>query len=208
MPEGLSKWTIHCLSHEKKKIIFIRQSDNSDGVVPDDVEEDGHVETVADDNNQPSTSTQSSSHPEPVSISPIKPSSSTTEPAPVQTSSQPPPSSAPPPPCSRPELSSSPSSRPPPSASSSRPSYSLLSQCGVHKQKYNVFAAVSQVLELPRKRKSKFVARLLITDESLGVDGDLRTCFKFDILTDLMSQMPEFQVRILASDWLTHYALL
>ena len=77
---------------------------------------------------------------------------------------------------------------------SSRPKYSFLSNCKVHKNKYNVWAVVTEVLETPMRRKSKIVAKIQLTDESLSVAGDLRENFKFDILTDSFEQMPELVV--------------
>jgi len=80
-----------------------------------------------------------------------------------------------------------------PLALKQRPRYSLLSQCKINKQKYNVMAVVSEVLESKRKRKSKVVSRVLITDESLDIVGDLRGVFKFDILADNEREMPELE---------------
>ena len=57
-------------------------------------------------------------------------------------------------------------------------------------------AVISEVLETPRQRKSKIVSRVMITDESLQVDGDLTGAFKFDILVNSMDQMPEIQVNL------------
>merc|ERR1740128_667575 len=75
-----------------------------------------------------------------------------------------------------------------------RPQYTLLAQCRTHKQRYNVMAILTEIIETPRRRKSKIVAKVMITDESLEVAGDLREHFKFDILTDSMDQMPDLVV--------------
>ena len=75
-----------------------------------------------------------------------------------------------------------------------RPHYTTLSSCTTHKKRYNVFAVLSEVLETPRRRKSKIVTKLTIQDESLWSCGDLREYFKFDILSDSMEQVPVLEV--------------
>jgi len=60
--------------------------------------------------------------------------------------------------------------------------------------RYNVFAVVSEVVEQPRGRKSKIVARVRLQDESMVVCGDLTNSFRFDILASSMEQIPELEV--------------
>ncbi|XP_023325391.1 uncharacterized protein LOC111699066 isoform X2 [Eurytemora carolleeae] len=70
--------------------------------------------------------------------------------------------------------------------------YSTLKECRVKKTKYNVFAVVSEILELPQKRKDKLVMKMRIQDESLDHSG-VRGSFKFDILTSYMNEIPVIQ---------------
>jgi len=60
--------------------------------------------------------------------------------------------------------------------------------------RYNLFAVVSEVVEQPRGRKSKIVARVRLQDESMVVCGDLANSFRFDILASSMEQIPELEV--------------
>ena len=79
-----------------------------------------------------------------------------------------------------------------------RPQYTHLAQCRLHKKRYNVMAVLAEVIQLPRRMKSKIVAKVMITDDSLEIGGDLREHFKFDILTDSMEQMPDLTVYLLS----------
>ena len=67
-------------------------------------------------------------------------------------------------------------------------------------------AVLTDVIETARKRKSKIVAKVLLTDESLELSGDLREHFKFDILTDSMEQMPDLKVEFIL--YLTWYRVV
>ena len=53
--------------------------------------------------------------------------------------------------------------KPPPK----RPQYSSMSSCNIHKARYNLFAVLSEVVETPRRRKAKIVAKVALSEESL-----------------------------------------
>jgi len=68
--------------------------------------------------------------------------------------------------------------------------YTELKQCTKHKSRYNTWAVIKEVVELPTRRKTKLVARLLITDESLESWGDLSETYRFSILAGSMENIP------------------
>jgi len=75
-----------------------------------------------------------------------------------------------------------------------RSQYSKLADLKDTSARYNLFAVVSEVVEQPRGRKSKIVARVRLQDESMVVCGDLADSFRFDILASSMEQIPELEV--------------
>jgi len=77
---------------------------------------------------------------------------------------------------------------------SPRSQYCRLADLKDTSARYNVFAVVSEVVEQPRGRKSKIVARVRLQDESMVVCGDLTNSFRFDILASSMEQIPELEV--------------
>ena len=197
LPEDMSPWTIHCMMMEKPVVTFIKvdardemndvissTSEDNDNINNDNDPAESAINALIEDINKGADS-EFSSQP-PVTSTQAekalpKPSPPIRKPLPSPIKQVTSGSSA-----AQPQISSA-STQP-------RPQYTLLSNCKTHKQKYNVMAVLTHILETPRRRKSKIVAKLMIGDESLLVAGDLREYFKFDILTDSMEQIPELQV--------------
>ena len=203
LPEDMSCWTIHCLMADRLPVTLVKvdqerrkeqeqeRSKVAEDVAPDqdpcNIAIDALIDAINNDSDSefrsqprpseagagggPATSTQDINAPPPASsVSPVRPPSASIRP-----------------PARDVARLGSPRAQ-------TRPHYTLLAQCRQHKQRYNVMAVLSQVLETPRRRKSKIVAKVTITDESLEIAGDLREHFKFDILTDSMEQMPDLEV--------------
>ena len=210
LPEDMSCWTIHCLMRDRRPVTLVKVEQQRSKVAveappdrrPCDSAIDALIDAIDNDSDsefrsqaraseamadsQPSTaggpvtSTQDmldkcAAKPPPASnLSPIKSPGAAA--ATVAT------------------RKASPRPKAPPASLQPRPQYTLLAQCRVHKQRYNVMAVLAEIVETPRRRKSKIVAKVMITDESLEIAGDLREHFKFDILADSMEQMPDLVV--------------
>ena len=201
LPEDMSCWTIHCLMRDRRPVTLVkveqeeRRKEAPIGRDPCDTAIDALIEAIENDSDsefrsqaRPSDASQLQAGAGPVTSTqdmaeegavPLPPPASNL--SPIKTQVQP--TLAP--------RTASPRAQ-------ARPQYTLLAQCRTHKQRYNVMAVLTEIIETPRRRKSKIVAKVMITDESLEVAGDLREHFKFDILTDSMEQMPDLEVRLVS----------
>ena len=211
LPEDMSPWTIHCLMRDRRPVTLVKveqeRRKEAEEAPPGQEQCDAAIEALIDDINNDSDSTfrsqaqrpsesRADSQPQP------GPVTSTQEVA-VEGAALPPPANNLSPIKSQGPKVASPRRAPalstPKRAQAlaslqARPQYTLLAQCRVHKQRYNVMVVLTEVVETPRRRKSKIVAKVMITDESLEIAGDLREHFKFDILADSMDQMPDLEV--------------
>ena len=205
LPADMSPWTIHCLVRDRRSVTFIRvtaedsaETSRQEAHQPPVCSAADHTETaitalidaINNDSDpefhsqpRPVTSTQTEAPRPPASAASKQPL-----PSPIRAAVRPPETRA------GPSTAASTLARSASSSGQARPRYTPLAQCGGHKQRYNVMAVLAEVLETPRRRKSKIVARVMITDESLVITGDLREHFKFDILADSMEQMPDLKV--------------
>ena len=206
LPADMSLWTIHCLVRDRRTVTFVRvaaedsaetsrqeahqPSRGCNAADPTETAITALIDAINNDSDpefhsqpRPVTSTQTEAPRPPASAASKQPL-----PSPIRAAVRPPETRAGPSPATN-TLARSASS-----SGQARPRYTPLAQCGGHKQRYNVMAVLAEVLETPRRRKSKIVARVMITDESLVITGDLREHFKFDILADSMEQMPDLKV--------------
>ena len=206
LPADMSLWTIHCLVRDRRTVTFVRvaaedsaetsrqeahqPSRGCNAADPTETAITALIDAINNDSDpefhsqpRPVTSTQTEAPRPPASAASKQPL-----PSPIRAAVRPPETRA------GPSPATSTLARSASSSGQARPRYTPLAQCGGHKQRYNVMAVLAEVLETPRRRKSKIVARVMITDESLVITGDLREHFKFDILADSMEQMPDLKV--------------